>query len=77
MYKDTMENLAWKDDRISEAVITAKQCDVTIVVLGLDELMEGEEPIRATEDRQETKPLWNSRAASRDSSRRLWLSENR
>ena len=44
MYKDTMENLAWKDDRISEAVITAKQCDVTIVVLGLDELMEGEEP---------------------------------
>ena len=42
MYKDTMENLAWKDDRISEAVITAKQCDVTIVVLGLDELMEGE-----------------------------------
>ena len=40
MYKDTMENLAWKDDRISEAVITAKQCDVTIVVLGLDELME-------------------------------------
>ena len=42
MYKDTMENLAWKDDRISEAVITAKQCDVTIVVLGLDELMEGQ-----------------------------------
>ena len=39
-----MENLAWKDDRISEAVITAKLCDVTIVVLGLDELMEGEEP---------------------------------
>lgn len=27
-----------------KAVITAKQCDVTIVVLGLDELMEGEEP---------------------------------
>ena len=25
-------------------MITAKQCDVTIVVLGLDELMEGEEP---------------------------------
>ena len=44
MYKDVMENLAWNDDRISEAVITAKHSDVTVVVLGLDETMEGEEP---------------------------------
>ena len=40
MYKDVMENLAWNDDRISEAVITAKHSDVTVVVLGLDETME-------------------------------------
>ncbi len=43
LYKDKVENLAWKDDRISEAVIVAKHSDLTIAVLGLDETMEGEE----------------------------------
>lgn len=42
-WKDTVENLAQRDDRVSEAVIAAKHSDVAIVVLGLDETMEGEE----------------------------------
>lgn len=44
LYKDRTESLAWEDDRISEAVITAKHSDVMVVVLGLDETVEGEEP---------------------------------
>lgn len=43
MYKNKVEPLAWENDRISEAVTVAKHSDVTIVVLGLDETMEGEE----------------------------------
>lgn len=44
LYKNKVESLAWEDDRISEAVIAAKHSDVTIIVLGLDETVEGEEP---------------------------------
>lgn len=44
LMKDKTENLAWDDDRISEAVIVARHSDVTILVLGLDETIEGEEP---------------------------------
>ena len=77
MYKDTMENLAWKDDRISEAVITAKQCDVTIVVLGLDELMEGEEPDQSNRGQAGDKASLEFPGCSRDSSRQLLLWENR
>lgn len=42
-FKDHAEDLAHGDDRISEAVIAAKNSDVAIVCLGLDETMEGEE----------------------------------
>lgn len=41
--KDRVENLAWSQDRISEAVITAEHSDVVIVCVGLDETLEGEE----------------------------------
>lgn len=41
--KDRVEGLAWADDRISEAVTVAKHSDVTVVVVGLDETLEGEE----------------------------------
>ena len=40
---DKTERLAWKDDRISEAVIVAEHSDVVILCLGLDETLEGEE----------------------------------
>ena len=44
LYKDKTEPLAWPDDRISEAIITAKHSDLVVLVLGLDETVEGEEP---------------------------------
>lgn len=40
---DRTEKLALTGDRLSEAVITAKQSDVVILCLGLDETLEGEE----------------------------------
>lgn len=40
---DKTENLAYDDDRISEAVVMAKHSDVVVVCLGLDESLEGEE----------------------------------
>ena len=43
LYKDKVENLAWPQDRISEAVITAEHSDVVILCVGLDETLEGEE----------------------------------
>lgn len=43
LYKDKTENLAWNNDRISEAVIVAEHSDVVILCLGLDETLEGEE----------------------------------
>lgn len=42
-FKDRVEDLANEDDRLSEAVIAAKNSDVAIVCLGLDETMEGDE----------------------------------
>ena len=41
--KNKIEELAFEDDRISEAIIAAKQSDVVILCLGLDETIEGEE----------------------------------
>lgn len=41
--KEKVENLAWNQDRISEAVITAEHSDVVVVCVGLDETLEGEE----------------------------------
>ena len=43
LYKDRVESLAWKNDRISEAVIVAKHSDVIVLCVGLDETLEGEE----------------------------------
>ena len=43
LYKEKTENLAWDNDRIAEAVITAKHSDVVIICVGLDETLEGEE----------------------------------
>lgn len=37
------ENLAWENDRISEAKIVAKNSDVVVLCVGLDETLEGEE----------------------------------
>ena len=43
LYKDRVEGLGQVDDRISEAVTVANHSDVTVVVVGLDETLEGEE----------------------------------
>ena len=43
LYKDRVENLAWEQYRISEAVITAEHSDVVVICVGLDETLEGEE----------------------------------
>ena len=43
LFKDRVEPLAWEDDRIAEAVAVAKRSNVVILVLGLDETLEGEE----------------------------------
>ena len=41
--KEKTENLAWRQDRLSEAVTVAEHSDVVILCLGLDESLEGEE----------------------------------
>ena len=43
LFKDRTENLALAADRISEAVTVAENSDVVILVVGLDETLEGEE----------------------------------
>ena len=43
LYRDRVEALAWEQDRLSEAVITAENSDVVVLVVGLDETLEGEE----------------------------------
>ncbi len=43
LFRDKVENLARDNDRISEAQIVADQSDVVVLVLGLDETLEGEE----------------------------------
>ena len=42
-YKDRVEGLGWKQDRISEALTVAEHSDVVVLCLGLDENLEGEE----------------------------------
>ncbi len=42
-WKDRTEGLGMPGDRLAEAVLCAKHSDVAVVVLGLDETMEGEE----------------------------------
>ena len=43
LFKDKTEPLAWDDDRLAEAVVVAKRSDTVVLVLGLDETLEGEE----------------------------------
>lgn len=43
LFKDRVEHLGWEQDRISEAVSVAENSDVVILVVGLDETLEGEE----------------------------------
>ena len=43
LFKDREENLAVADDRISEALAVAECSDAVVLVLGLDETLEGEE----------------------------------
>ena len=43
LFKDRVEPLAYRQDRLSEAKIVAKHSDVVIVCVGLDETLEGEE----------------------------------
>lgn len=43
LFKDRVEPLAQEGDRIQEAVAVAMHSDVTVLVLGLDETLEGEE----------------------------------
>lgn len=43
LFKDRVENLGKPDDRLAEAVTVTELADVTVLVLGLDETLEGEE----------------------------------
>lgn len=43
LFKEKVESLGFRQDRISEAVAVAKNSDVVILCLGLDETLEGEE----------------------------------
>lgn len=43
LFKDRVENLAWENDRITEAVTVAKHSDVVVLCVGLNETLEGEE----------------------------------
>ena len=43
LYENKTENLAREQDRLSEARIVARESDVVILCLGLDETLEGEE----------------------------------
>lgn len=43
LYKDKVQPLALKDDRLAEALTVAEHSDVVILCLGLDETLEGEE----------------------------------
>ncbi|MCM1097091.1 MAG: glycoside hydrolase family 3 C-terminal domain-containing protein [Ruminococcus flavefaciens] len=43
LYQERVEGLAWKQDRISEAVNVALNSDAVVLCLGLDETLEGEE----------------------------------
>ena len=43
LFKDRVEGLGWKQDRIREAVSVAENSDVVVLCVGLDETLEGEE----------------------------------
>ncbi|MBR4719970.1 MAG: glycoside hydrolase family 3 C-terminal domain-containing protein [Lachnospiraceae bacterium] len=43
LYLDRVEPLAVKNDRLAEALVVAEHSDIVVLVLGLDETLEGEE----------------------------------
>lgn len=43
LFRDRVENLGWRQDRIKEAISVAENSDVVILCVGLDETLEGEE----------------------------------
>ena len=43
LFRDRVENLAQPDDRLSEALAVAENSDAVVLVVGLDETLEGEE----------------------------------
>lgn len=43
LFRDRIENLAWENDRIAEAIAVAKHSDVVVLCVGLNETLEGEE----------------------------------
>ena len=43
LFQNRVEDLAWENDRITEAVTVAKHSDVVVLCVGLDETLEGEE----------------------------------
>ena len=43
LFKDRVEHLGQSDDRLSEAVAVAERADAVVLVVGLDETLEGEE----------------------------------
>jgi beta-glucosidase len=43
LYQDSFSNLSKKDDRMAEAIAVTRNSDVTILCLGLDAMIEGEE----------------------------------
>ncbi len=43
LFRDKVEHLGWRQDRVSEAVAVAKNSDVVVLCVGLDETLEGEE----------------------------------
>lgn len=43
LFQDRVENLAWENDRVAEAVTVAKHSDVVVLCVGLNETLEGEE----------------------------------
>lgn len=43
LFRDKAESLAWENDRLAEAKMVAKNSDVVVLCLGLDETLEGEE----------------------------------
>jgi len=43
LFRDRVEPLALKDDRLSEAITTAECADIVVLAVGLDETLEGED----------------------------------
>ena len=56
IFKKKVEHLAKDDDRIAEAIVTAENSDTVLLVVGLDENIEGEQPDEGNEYAAGDKP---------------------